>query len=203
MASEQDQDPAIGLVHASYSQSGYGLLGASGIGCDDRKAAAAREQARWAAVIRQCFGGGADVGPLANAAIPEGSPRDMLGALRGVCVQADRNLLASDQTTDPAIGMVHASYAQAGYELLMVAGIQCRDRMGAAGRQQDRWGTEIRRCFGKTITPTGVCRMPPGLPSQPASVPPSDVDVTALLPRLFRPYRLVRIPDILSQQQAR
>lgn len=88
---------------------------------------------------------------------------DIKDALRGVWRQADRYLVASEQDTDPAIGLVHASYAQAGYELLLVAGIPVKDRLAAAGKQQDRWGVMIRQCFGKDATPKGCSASPAGL----------------------------------------
>lgn len=69
--------------------------------------------------------------------------------------QADRYLMAAQQDTSPAYGLVHASYAMAAYEALTFDGMDVRDRVVAAAQQQDKWGREIRKACGETVTPSG------------------------------------------------
>lgn len=75
--------------------------------------------------------------------------------VRKVIRQADRYLMAAEQDTSPAYGLVHASYAMAAYEALTVAGVNVRDRIAAAAAQQDRWGLAIRRASGEGVDPAG------------------------------------------------
>lgn len=162
IAAQQDSDEAIGLVHASYSMVGYTLLQTT-VPCLDRVTAAAQQQVRWGARIRNQFGRGietlsADIAPLAIPSVTS------LTSLPTVAMQhADAHLRRAQQNTDETGGLVHASYAMAGYEMLLMARVPCQSRIKAAAEQQERWGAAIRQQFGRGTVPSGVSERVPGL----------------------------------------